>query len=341
MQRGDPIHSPGKLAGLGYGPAAREGPVKPQHFEAKSRRIREAFLKLKAEQPQRLERRLELSWSNWGFGIEDLADSLRRLRGVGIGFVELHGNRYGPDLGYQTRETRQVLAAEGVRVAGVCGIFSPDCDPSSNRGLVRQRVIDYVRRNADLSAELGGSYLLVIPGAVGRTQKIDDCEFERAVVTLRACAAELQRRGLRGAVEPVRAAEVSLCHTVEDALALIAAIDHPGIQHLNGDTYHMQAGEPHLGEAVLQAGERLINLHLSDSNRCALGDGSLDLDTLLMALYLIGFNREGCFVTPEPLGPGGDPYPAMHGRPDQPALDLMVRKTTAYFREREEEVRCL
>ncbi len=103
----------------------------------------------------------------------------------------------------------------------------------------------------------------------------------------------------------------------------------------------MQAGEPHLGEAVLKAGERMINLHISDSNRCALGDGSLDLDTLIMALYLIGFNREGCFVTPEPLGPGGDPYPAMYGKPDQAALDLMVQKTATYFREREEEVRSL
>jgi sugar phosphate isomerase/epimerase len=85
----------------------------------------------------------------------------------------------------------------------------------------------------------------------------------------------------------------------------------------------------------------MINLHISDSNRCALGDGSLDLDTLIMALYLIGFNREGCYVTPEPLGPGGDPYPAMYGKPDPAALDLLVQKTATYFREREEEVRSL
>jgi len=55
-----------------------------------------------------------------------------------------------------------------------------------------------------------------------------------------------------------------------------------------------------------------------------------------MALCLIGFNVPGRFVTPEPLGPGGDPYPAMHGRPDKKALDEMVRQTTVYFRERED-----
>jgi hypothetical protein len=54
-----------------------------------------------------------------------------------------------------------------------------------------------------------------------------------------------------------------------------------------------------------------------------------------MALYLIGYNRPGCYVTPEPLGPGGDPYPAMHGRPDPARLDRLVGQTARYFRERE------
>jgi sugar phosphate isomerase/epimerase len=51
-----------------------------------------------------------------------------------------------------------------------------------------------------------------------------------------------------------------------------------------------------------------VNLHMADSNRCALGKGSLDVDTIIMALYLIGCNQEGIFVTPEPLGPSGDPF---------------------------------
>ena len=82
----------------------------------------------------------------------------------------------------------------------------------------------------------------------------------------------------------------------------------------------------------------LTNLHMADSNRCALGDGSLDLDTIIMALYLIGYNNGKCFVTPEPLGPGGDPYPAMNGKPDPAKLDKLVFNTADYFREREQEL---
>jgi hypothetical protein len=100
----------------------------------------------------------------------------------------------------------------------------------------------------------------------------------------------------------------------------------------------MQSEESHIGEAILAADAQLTNLHLADSNRCALGEGSSDLDTIIMTLYLIGYNQEGKFVTPEPLGPSGDPYPAMYGKPNKPQLDQLVFQTVTYFREREEEL---
>ncbi|RPJ23366.1 MAG: S26 family signal peptidase [Planctomycetaceae bacterium] len=53
---------------------------------------------------------------------------------------------------------------------------------------------------------------------------------------------------------------------------------------------------------------------------------------------VIGFNADGHYVTPEPLGPGGAPYPAMYGKPDKASLDAMVQQTAIYFRERENEL---
>jgi len=55
-------------------------------------------------------------------------------------------------------------------------------------------------------------------------------------------------------------------------------------------------------------------------------------------LYLIGYNTPGRYVTPEPLGPGGNPYLAMYGKPEKAALDRLVNQTAAYFRQREEEL---
>lgn len=312
--------------------------MKPQAFELKNQQIRERFTELRLTTPTISQKRLALSWSNWGFGIEPLETSVARLAANDIRFIELHGNHYGPDLGYRATETKKILSDHGVACAGICGMFSRENDLSSNSGVARQNAVDYLKRTLDFAVEVQAAYILVVPGAVGRPAKYDDSEFHRSVETLRLVADRFAQARVAAAIEPIRAAEVSFCHTIADAQAYIAAVDHPAIGHINADLYHMQVGESHIGEALLAAGSALTNLHVADSNRCALGEGSLDLDTVIRALYLLGYNRPGAFFTPEPLGPGGDPYPAMNSRPDPALLDALVRQTTVCFREREAAV---
>ena len=309
-----------------------------QNYEQKNLDIKEKFMKFKSQSPEKLKRTLDISWSNWGFGLESLTVSVERLQKNGISFIELHGNRYGEDIGYEADEVKKILSDNGITVAGICGMFSPDNDLSSNRGIIRQHAIDYIRRNIDLGYSLGATYMLIVPGAVGRPEKIDNSEFDRSAETLRRVADVFVTSGIKAAVEPIRSAEVSFCHTIKDAMDYIKAVDHPGVRHVNGDVYHMQTEESHVGESIIYCGEKLLNLHAADSNRCALGDGSLDVDTLIMSLYVIEYNREGCFITPEPLGPGGDPYPAMFGKSDPRMLDELVSRTVSYFRSREKAV---
>ena len=144
--------------------------MKKQILELRNEKIQTAFVELKAKYPERLQRRLNLSWSNWGFGLESLAESAARLQRAGICYIELHGNHYGPDLGYEPKETLKILGEHGIQVAGVCGMFSADNDLSSNRPYHRQAAIDYLKREIAFTAAVGGVYLLVVPGAVGRAQ---------------------------------------------------------------------------------------------------------------------------------------------------------------------------
>lgn len=309
-----------------------------QRFEEKNEAIREKFHALRKHSSAKLTPRLNLSWSNWGFGRESLAASARRLQQAELSFIELHGNHYGPDLGYNVKETLHILGDHGLKVSGVCGMFSADNDLSSNRALSRQAAVDYLRREIPFTQEVGGTYLLVVPGAVGRPKAYDDVELDRSAETLRSCASWFTGHQVQAAIEPIRSAEVSCVHTVVEAQAYIAQVGHPGVAHINGDVYHMQSEESHIGEAILSAGEMLLNLHFADSNRCALGEGSLDVATIIRALYVIGYNRPGRYVTFEPLGPGGDPYPAMYGKPDPVRLDALVMNSIRYFRDCEEMV---
>ena len=309
--------------------------MKLQNFERKNEKIRKQFEELKKSHPRRLKRRLNLSWSNWGFGLESLKDSVKRLADAGVEYIELHGNHYGPDLGYKVDETLKILQGHDIKVAGICGMFSAENDLSSNSGIQRQNAVDYIKRELDFASAVGADYMLVVPGAVGRPAAYDNSEFDRSIAALKLVADLFRKKKIKVAIEPIRAAEVSFCHTIADAKRYIDSVNHPGVRHINGDLYHMQVGETHIPTAILDAGKQLINLHMADSNRCALGDGSLDFDTIIMSLYLIGYNKAGCYVTPEPLGPGGDPYPAMHSKPDSRLLNRLVNRTVKYFRERE------
>lgn len=303
--------------------------------------IRSKFMTFKDAHPEALERRMEVSWSNWGFGLEQLEVSCQRLAKSGISYIELAGNHLGANLGYKVPETLRILDAYGLKVSGICGLFSRENDLSSNVASQRQAGIDYLKREVEFAHEMGGGYLLVVPGAVGRPVAYDSSEFARSVSSLQLVGEHFEQAGIKGAVEPIRAAEVSVVHTIDDAIGYIEAVGSPGIQHINGDVFHIQSEERFIAESILKAGDRLINLHLADSNRMALGDGSMDIDSIIMALYLLGHNQPGRFATCEPLGPGGDSYVAMYATPDSGRLDKMVEDTISYFRAREEAVLAL
>ena len=102
-----------------------------QNYEIKNDRIREKFAKFRRDNPESIKRRLNLSWSNWGFGMENLVHSAKRLADAGIVYIELHGNHYGDDLGYDEKETLNVLEDHGLKVSGICGMFSAGNDLSS------------------------------------------------------------------------------------------------------------------------------------------------------------------------------------------------------------------
>ena len=181
--------------------------MQQRRFEEKNRKIQEQFRQLKKALPEKFARRLDLSWSNWGFGRESLGESAALLEKAKVSFIQLHGNHYGPDLGYQAEKTLRILGDHDLRVSGVCGMFSADNDLSSNRAVCRQAAIDYLRREIPFTKAVGGSYLLVVPGAVGRPKVYDDVEFDRSAETLAIHADWFVEYGVKAAIEPIRAAE--------------------------------------------------------------------------------------------------------------------------------------
>lgn len=311
-----------------------------QYVDQVRKDIRERFEAKRKAEPEKFERRLELSFSNWVFGLETLEEAVRRLAKYKVRYIELGGDYGGTDVGYQAdiEQTRNVLAKHGVKCSGVCGFFSDSNALSTNNNFARQTAKDYIRQEVHFCKAIGGTYMLVVPGTVGRSETYDSSDYARSVLTLRSVADVFVDEGILCAVEPINSAEVPICSTIDSVQQYIRDVDHPGVQHINGDIFHMLCGEKNIAEAILRAGDQLINLHVEDSNRLPLGNGMMDLDTIIRALYLIGYNREGRFVTGEPLGPGRNSYAIMFGQHSEDYKEQLVAQTVETFRAREEAV---
>lgn len=317
---------------------------KLQRYEEKSRRIRKEFLRRKKEHPELFERRIDLSFCTLMFGLEDVADSVARLAKKGYRYIEVLGNCAGDTSGNsaQTREIKEALDHYGMKCSGVCMLIQSGFCLESRDFFVKQRSHDFIKRNVAFCHELGGSYCLVtLGGTDGIKPAPDGGDWARSVRALREIAFIFEEYGVKCAIEPILKSITPIVHSFEDAKKYIAEVDHPSVAYIYGDTEHMMASEEHIGEAILDAGSQLLNLHIKDTNeQRPVGRGMMDLDTIIRALYLIGFNQAGHFVVGEPLPDYYDPVPGYgtlipHGGE---VLDLLAGETIDYFREREENV---
>ena len=93
-----------------------------QNFEKKSDTIRRQFDELRRKTPAAVKRNIDISWSNWGFGQEPLAESVKRLARNDVRFIELHGNRYGADY---VRLESAPLAPVGLSASGRAAAATP------------------------------------------------------------------------------------------------------------------------------------------------------------------------------------------------------------------------
>lgn len=313
--------------------------MKKQNYEIKSNQIKENFKKLKQKEPEKLKENIKLSFSIWMFGSEKLEKSFQRLNQAGYNYVELKGNHYLKEFGSDYIKVKNLLEKYKLKVSGACGLYSSEVDMSSESPYTRQNAVDYIKNEVEFLEKVGGSYLILVPSEVGASGSFDENDYLRSIETAKIAAEKIKNSPVKIAVEPIRSAEVNLINTVNKAVDYIKEIDHQSIQHINGDIFHMINEEKHIGEAILAADDKLINLHLADSNRGAIGMGMTNLDLVISALYLINYNQGNKFVTGEPLGVGGDPYSLMNQSGNEKQYDFLVKQTRDYFKEREKELK--
>jgi sugar phosphate isomerase/epimerase len=283
--------------------------------------------------------------SNWIYGNEPLRNQFIRLARYGYEGIELVGE---PDH-YSISELKGLCKDFGVNVSSVLGwsIWGiPGRDSASLDENERSAALKYCKSCVNLASKLEAPILVVLPGPAGRTAPSGaphaenewligyQTELDLAVDSLRKLSAYAKERDIVLGLEPINRYETFLVNNVDQALRFIEQVGSENLKiHL--DTFHMNIDEPDLVNAVHKAGDLLVNMHISDSNRQAPGRGHIDFMHLIRALNDINYSG---FLTLEPVPPGSDPLLMSSMSQNTPLRDIYAQESILYLRELEKSL---
>lgn len=283
---------------------------------------------------------MQYAISNWIYGDESLRDQFARLAQYGYEGIEL----VGEPSRYSIPEVTKLCNEFGIRVSSILswsiwGI--PGRDSASPDENERSAALEYGKSCVDLASDLEAPILVFLPSPSGRTAPSGapqseqewlngyQTEWKLAVNSLRKLSAYAKDRGVVLGLEPINRYETFLVYNIDQALRFIEQVDSENLKiHL--DTFHMNIDEANLADAVHKAGDLLVNMHVSDSNREAPGRGHIDFMQLMQALNDINYRG---FLTLEPVPPGSDPLLMSRMSKHTPLRDIYAQESIRYLRE--------
>lgn len=187
-------------------------------------------------------------------------------------------------------------------------------------------------------AELGGRFLgggLYANAGTITGEPPTDRERDLCARVLREVAQDAGRHGITLAIEPFNRYETYLYNTVEDGLRFLDAIGEENVG-LHLDTYHMNIEEHGFYGPVVTAGDRLLYVHASESDRGMPGLGNVHWDDFFRGLAEIKYGG------PLVIEAFADPPPALveairMWRPSGVDPDVLVGEGISFLREKAAE----
>ncbi len=116
-----------------------------------------------------------------------------------------------------------------------------------------------------------------------------DAERQTVIDTLKDVAAEADRRGITLALEACNRYETYLYNTLADARETVLAVGADNLK-LHADTYHMNIEENGFYDPIVNTGDLLDYIHMSESHRGLVGSGTVNWKEVWQALATIEFD---------------------------------------------------
>ncbi|MEI7489742.1 MAG: sugar phosphate isomerase/epimerase family protein [Chryseobacterium sp.] len=191
-----------------------------------------------------------------------------------------------PSMEFNTREVKQQLKDNNLDV--VCSLNLPKeahvaFHPEAAEKLIKQAV----EKTSELETNfLGG----VLHGGIGvfSGNPLTENEAEAIVEVWSNVADYAKEKGVNIAIEPVNRYETYVCNTAKNVLDLISKTGKDNL-FLHLDTFHMNIEENNFYDPIILAGNKLKHVHMTESHRGMLGEGTVNWSEFFKALKEINF----------------------------------------------------
>lgn len=157
---------------------------------------------------------------------------------------------------------------------------------------LREASIKIAKALIDISVQLGCENVLI--GGARLPSKVSvEKVWDSAVKAIREVANYALDKGVNLVFEYWNRFETNFINNTDDTIKLIEDVGSEGLYAVL-DTFHMNIEEKSFEEPIKKLGKKLKYVHLSESNRLALGMGHINFASVLRALKEIGYDGPMC-----------------------------------------------
>lgn len=188
-----------------------------------------------------------------------------------------------------TDDTRERLRAHGIRATISLGL-APDSDINSEdaaciaRG--RQTLHDALAVGRGIDADYVGG--VIFSAMTKYPAPTTDRAMRNSAAVIKELAQEAAKDDITIGLEFVNRYESNLLNTVQQTLDYMDIVDEGNVV-VHADVYHINIEENGYRKPLLLCGDRLGYVHIGESNRGYLGQGTIDFDEVFGALADMGY----------------------------------------------------
>lgn len=225
------------------------------------------------------------------FRTEDADALFSKIKGYGYDKVEI---AVEDPADINVDEIRKKLKEYELEVI-ICGAFGPTRDLTSDDPSLRKIGMEYIKSCLEIAGELGAGFFAgPMYSAVGKARMVPPeqrkVEWDLAVSGIHEAARMAESHGLVIGLEPLNRFESDLINNTDDVLALIHDVNHSAAR-VCLDMFHMNIEEADPEQAIVNVGDRLVHMQVSENYRGTPGSGSANWKAYYRGLERIGYNK--------------------------------------------------